>query len=37
MLSVKFRIIIGILLFRSIPNNTNAQAIEIWEIQDTGN
>ena len=36
MLSTKFRIIIGILLFRIIPNNLEAQSLEIWEIQGEG-
>ena len=36
MLSIKFRIILGILLFRIIPYNLTAQSLEIWEIQGAG-
>lgn len=36
MLSIKFRIFIGISLFGVFLNNTNAQSLEIWEIQGSG-
>ncbi|MCB0546592.1 MAG: hypothetical protein KDD19_03335 [Phaeodactylibacter sp.] len=36
MLSTKFRIIPGILLFVTVLNNLSAQSLEIWEIQGAG-